>query len=144
MTIEIQVHNRETIVKAVTELPKGNRTMVISITNEQDWPRLPPVKLEEYVMLSFYDNDGPDSCTPCMTRGQAKRVVSTFMACKDKLTHLLINCDAGISRSAGMAEAFSLLVYGKDYYYTCDRIPAPNAWVKRLTLEAGGLAHGYQ
>lgn len=70
-----------------------------------------------------------------MSEAQAKEVVDFVEKYKDKVSMIVCQCEAGISRSAGMALALSLwLNEGKDSGIGSQWCYCPNVHVKRMIL----------
>jgi predicted protein tyrosine phosphatase len=94
------------------------------------------------LLLHFSDIDGPLSPTLPMppserlfNREMAEEIASFVRRHLAEGTSLIVvNCDAGVSRSAGVAAALSLHYNGDDS--TFRREFSPNAWVRKLTGEA--------
>ena len=69
----------------------------------------------------------------------AKRIVKTVKEWADKVDTIYVHCDAGVSRSAGVAAAISKVLTGDDeYFYTCG-LYVPNPLCYRKVLNAFGL-----
>lgn len=69
----------------------------------------------------------------------AKRIVETVKEWAGKVDTIYVHCDAGVSRSAGVAAAISKALTGDDeYFYTCG-LYAPNPLCYRKVLNAFGL-----
>lgn len=69
----------------------------------------------------------------------AKRIVKTVKEWADKVDTIYVHCDAGVSRSAGVAAAISKALTGDDeYFYTCG-LYVPNPLCYRKVLNAFGL-----
>lgn len=69
----------------------------------------------------------------------AKRIVKTVKEWADKVDTIYVHCDAGVSRSAGVAAAIGKALTGDDeYFYTCG-LYVPNLLCYRKVLNAFGL-----
>lgn len=76
-----------------------------------------------------------DLIRQCMTADDADRVVSAVEGWLDeKGEEILVHCDAGISRSAGVAAALSWLYNGDDSHWHKTKLL--NAHVKRQVIDA--------
>jgi predicted protein tyrosine phosphatase len=106
MKIIKQKHSREEI--SLVEPHRGS--VLISITNKDR--KHPKVKgFEEILRLHFGDteekNDGG------ITRDDATEIIDFAMTHRNK--EIWINCDAGMSRSAGVVVALEEIFNSKDY-----------------------------
>jgi len=123
---------------------------VISIT-APDNKRPAKFELNEYLKavlyLKFYDIDFSDgNMTPIraaimdkyghgkFTDAQAKEVVDFVLESKDLVHTIICHCDAGISRSAGMGAAISLILNGSDKEIFNNGQYRPNIDVYRKVL----------
>jgi predicted protein tyrosine phosphatase len=91
--------------------------------------------------LNFYDietqvKDLEDKIFDPMQEEDALRVAEFINKNKEDIELLIVHCEAGISRSAGVAAALSKFLSGDDmYYFTCGRF-RPNMTCYRKTLNA--------
>lgn len=116
----------------IPELP----TAVISITTPGDAPAdLPedPDIVRGVLRLQFHDLNEDVEDFKAMTPEQAKEVVE-FLLNLPPVACVLVHCDAGISRSAGVAAAISRALYGGDSYFFINYLP--NRRCYKLVLEA--------
>lgn len=67
------------------------------------------------------------------TPDQAKQIVDFIESWKDKAELVMVHCSAGVSRSAGVAGAISLVLNGSDKKFFGDRY-IPNRFVYRTIL----------
>lgn len=70
------------------------------------------------------------------TDDQAKEVVSFVRQHREAADILLVHCDAGVSRSAGVAAAVLKATTGSDEQIFKNRRYLPNMWVYRKVLNA--------
>ena len=70
------------------------------------------------------------------TDEHAKQIVDFVNEMKGKIEALICHCEAGISRSSGMAAAISLVVNGSDVEIFNNPKYLPNMFVYRKTLNA--------
>lgn len=86
----------------------------ISITTEGDFPTLSDVNREGLLQLMFADTADPDR-TDSFTASQAAELLDFVEQVWDRAEVLLIHCEAGMSRSPGVAAAaLSRIYYGDD------------------------------
>ena len=127
------------------------RHAVISIANPTN--REPAeFKLNEYLKevlyLKCYDidfSDGNVTATRAailekygyglFTDDQAEEVVDFVMKVKDSVEAIVCHCDAGISRSAGVGAAISLILNGSDKGIFIDERYIPNMHIYRKILD---------
>ena len=67
-------------------------------------------------------------------KDQAALILDFVDGIRDKVKNILIHCDAGISRSAGVGAALSLIINGSDKEVFNDRRYLPNMFVYRTIL----------
>lgn len=116
--------------------PNLEASAVISISTpyeeyaERIYPS-PYNKISAVIRLVFDDVDGGKDC---MTAEDAQKIARFVKLHEDK--KIIVHCDAGVSRSAGIAAAIMK-------YYNCDDTPifdspryCPNMLCYRLTLNA--------
>lgn len=116
--------------------------VVISIASPgQAHPRLQHLHLLEVLPLVFHDVDQPVSYLPANTLfqpQQAEQILDLLERHRQQVKLFICQCEAGISRSAAVAAALSLLVNGSDEHIWNDRRYLPNRLVYRLILDAAG------
>ena len=90
---------------------------------------------DETPKVSGYTKDEWQSKIDLMTFEQAKEILSFFEKWKDKVKLLVVNCQAGLSRSAGIVAGICA-VYGMndDEAYRPPR--HPNVFVKTMIIKA--------
>lgn len=59
----------------------------------------------------------------CMTDKDAKNIVDFVETFKNEVDMIVVHCEFGISRSAGVASALSLILNGIDQYYFDNYVP---------------------
>lgn len=143
----LSVLGRETAIKHCKK--KHNyETAIISIsTPNVDYDESPFIDNEnnvsEILELSFCDADFPGEKDvygrlttdfDLMTDEDADKVVEFMERHKDKF--IIVHCDAGISRSAGVAAAILKYYNGDDSPIFDSRWYNPNRWCYRKVLEA--------
>jgi hypothetical protein len=126
--------SREEISKEPFERPVA----VISVRNPGGpWPDIPQTPHVRAVLrLEFEDVDDPELGL-AMSAAQAAEVLDFARRHLEAGAEIVCQCEAGISRSAGMAAALSRIHFGHDGGF--HRTHRPNAWVRRCLLNA---AHG--
>jgi predicted protein tyrosine phosphatase len=117
--------------------------VVVSITNpENDEVQLPqnPMRLG-LIRLKFHDleDDYSQNENLVISDQQAKDIVALFQTYRDKIESVIVNCEAGISRSAGCAAALSVLAGESDEKFFQGRY-CPNKTVYRKILKAAGIS----
>lgn len=112
---------------AVISIRSPGRPQVVLPKNKQR---------KEVLWLEFHDLDDRhiDSGIQNLFDEHHARQVKEFYERHKELKGILVNCEAGISRSAGVAAALSKVANGKDKSYFSVYIP--NRRVYRMVLEA--------
>ena len=85
----------------------------ISITTEGDFPTLSEDNREGLLQLVFADTADPGRPNS-FTAFQAAELLDFVEQVWDQIEVLLIDCEAGMSRSPGVAAALSRIYYGDD------------------------------
>lgn len=115
-------------------------TLVISIhTPECETQYDVPTKAMNLVHVEFFefhDVDRPQSGCVLMTEADAERIKSVVDKYKDSITQIIVHCDAGISRSAGIGAAIALYVNGDDKWVWNSWAYCPNRLCYSLMLKA--------
>lgn len=109
---------------------------IVSISSpDSQFPVIPPNKLcKGITYLSFWDLCyARENYTQICNENDAKQVVDFFKEQRILVDHFVCHCDAGISRSAGVAAALSLIVNGTDEYFF--KAYHPNTLVYNLILK---------
>ena len=135
---QIMVSNRHWITD-FTEMNGLPPHIIVSIT---DPGTLPAILRQNHqtkgvLRLEFEDVDGdqPDA----MTTEQAEAIANFINEHKDSIDIIVVHCEAGVSRSAGVAAAISLVVNGDDTKFFHNPKFCPNIWCYRLVLDAFDL-----
>ena len=142
--MEIRVVNRRSVFSCSATEAKPH--VLISIYDPADVPAdlAPNLNRRGVLMLQFHDWDDKQkivldrSSTPDAKRmvfyneQQAKQIFDFLQSHLASIELIICQCDAGISRSAGLAAALSKLLNGTDEYFFKHYIP--NSRVYRLTL----------
>lgn len=115
-------------------------TLFISITDPAKDLNVfaPNPNIVSICRLQFDDTDTetlrPDEII--MTEKDAAKIKQYVMAFKDKVQCIVVHCEAGISRSSGVAAAIKKYLTGDDQDIFNDRRFCPNRHCYRLTLNA--------
>ena len=104
MIIDIMSRNQ---VLAFSSAPHDEKTAVISISNMGvESPRLTQRVDNGIIVLLELHFDDVESISPrCMTDRQARMIAEFVFEFRDKVDRIVVSCEAGISRSAGVAAA---------------------------------------
>lgn len=133
--MEVEVRSRLT----VNQWKAKETGVVISISEPRSNHPLIEEKpeLKEVLRLSFHDIDIETSefDHSRMTDEDAK-LVATFVEKHKNVDMMIVQCDAGISRSSGIAAAILKHLTGDDSQIFNDKRFLPNRWVYSKTLEA--------
>jgi len=118
--MNIQVFNREAFEHYKTD----HSHIAISITD----PNSKPAKfineknsLLNQLELQFYDLDKDTEVFPysrfVFTQADAKKIIEFVIKYENIVDTILVHCEAGISRSAGIAGALSLIYNNNDQHF---------------------------
>jgi len=144
---KLSIFGRESAIR-FCQKKHDYETVIISIsTPDVDYEESPFIsdenKVTEILGLSFCDADYPNtkdvygkitSESELMNDEDADRVVKFTEKHIGK--HIIVHCDAGISRSSGVAAAILKHYNGDDSAVFDSRWYAPNRWCYRKVLEA--------
>ena len=128
--VEIWVCNREQVPSVIDEM--GPLTYAhISITSYRigEWPiTIYGANCLAGLHFRLDDVDEADNNSVPINDGQAKTIYSFVKALYSSIDVLLINCEAGISRSAGVASAIACFLYKDDMAFISRTgvLPHPN------------------
>ena len=84
--------------------------------------------------LFFNDVEGDER--DCMTREDADKIIAFINQYVDKVNHIVVHCEAGISRSAGTCAALMMILNGNDFEIFDNPKYSPNMHCYRLVLES--------
>lgn len=111
-------------------------------TDAEDPAIIPNTEL--ILRLQFDDTETSGGTQLAFTDEMAREVLSFVNKVKDSVTILVCQCEAGISRSSGMAAALSVIFGQSNEKFFCGSGPngrfLPNRLVYRKMLEAAGLS----
>ena len=133
------------ITKAFAKENRPEKIAIISITDPDSKPanitRSPG--FSGIIRMRFDDIEQDDfwhgKFLNAMRSWQAKEIAKFVNEVEDKIDFLFVHCEAGISRSAGVATAISLAKFGNDEEFFKSGKYSPNMNCYKLTLEAFGL-----
>jgi predicted protein tyrosine phosphatase len=131
----IKVLSRNSVKKFKT----SEKHIVISVRDpESNKVELPEQKSRlDVLYLTFHDLDKehPSKTIVLFAKSQAELVWKFVQKYKNNINMIVVNCEAGISRSAGIAGALSKVLDGQDDFYF--KHYCPNRLVYRTMLEVG-------
>lgn len=128
---------------------------MISITDPYSIPNQFVKKEIDILRLSFYDIDfmpildsksnliDDDSFMILFKKDHAKQILDFYSKVKDKVDELVVHCEAGRSRSAGIAAALLFISNQNDRIIFCNPLYSPNMRVYRIILEEAGFTFGH-
>ena len=141
--MEFLITNRYVVEK---KFPKtGGSLGLISIKDPSEWP-IDHTMAHKYgeacaiLNLTFHDVDrvktAHDYKLTSFTPEMAKMILKwTDSVIKAEIPLIIVQCNAGISRSSGVAAALSLIVNGDDSWVFDDKRYLPNRLVYRTILQ---------
>lgn len=148
--VSLLVLGRAYVADLTPEVPY----LVISVTDpdKSDAFVLPNPLLRAILRLRFHDNSqtvvipglegislGEGTETP-MTREDAHAILAFVQEHLDEVELIVCQCEAGVSRSAGIAAALSRILQGNDQFFFANYWP--NRWVYRTILDASAQGQG--
>jgi predicted protein tyrosine phosphatase len=113
--------------------------IVVSVTN----PKLPDAELapsplrRDVLRLQFHDMGDygqPLRDNVLMTERDAEAILAFVAWHMDDVSMIVCQCEAGMSRSVGIAAALSQILQGEDRFFFANF--APNRWIYRMLIEA--------
>lgn len=114
-------------------------SVIISIgTPHDERTRRPQISgnIQDVLCLSFYDVEDPTPALPGMSPEDGQKVAQFVQKWWDRVQLFVIHCDAGQSRSAGVAAAILKVKTGSDVQIFGDSWYRPNMLCYRTTLRA--------
>jgi len=88
----------------------------------------------DVLRLDFFDLNQSCGNLPMMTEEQAQDVINFTNLWKDKVGLIVVHCEAGIARSAGVAAGLSKWLNGDDLFFY-EKF-CPNSWVYMKVLQS--------
>lgn len=129
-------------------LTRFGQCVIISIaTPGNPAARIPrTANVLDVLFLAFYDIDQPfqlldGSTAEPMTASQAAEVAAFVTRWSGSVETIICQCEAGISRSAGIAAAIAKRLTGDDRYYFGEYIPNRTCYARVLD-SLGAQTHG--
>jgi predicted protein tyrosine phosphatase len=126
--------------KRFTFQPHGLKIAIISITDPDkpyatfDWDHSKN-EIKLVAMFSFWDEEKDEH--GCISESDAVKIAEAAIAAQDmKVDLLIVHCEAGISRSAGVAGAILKAFTGDDTQVFGDPRYSPNMTCYRRVLNA--------
>ena len=130
--VDFQVFGRA----SVGEIDPGVPHILVSITDPGvAEAMLAPSEARRAVLrLQFWDTDDPDTTNGGISVAQAREIIAFVKEHRPHVRHIVCQCEAGVSRSAGIAAGLSRWLNGNDdpfYSYF-----APNFLCRQRILDA--------
>ena len=132
----VRVMNRKT-AKAYSKQNNEYKTAIISITDiesENNDIDNRHGNIRSVLFLHFDDVEGNNE--NCMDTNDAKKIMQFVNANKDKVDGFIVHCDAGVSRSAGVAAAIMKYLINDDTQIFNNPRYCPNMHCYRMVLNA--------
>ena len=139
--IDILVLSRHEATDFVPTVP----TIIISITSpEKELVQFAHSdRFVDILRLQFHDISQPNDEYRLMNKEDAEKVIDFAYRYEQDAQLILVHCDAGISRSAGVAAGLSWLFNNDDSHFY-SRAFRPNAHCRRLVIETAIDSKEYQ
>jgi len=131
--IHISVLDRSSLEKYCEVRPH----IVVSVSDPGSIPvTIPDNDRRRAVLRLAFEDEGNSFSQPFGT-GMAREILELVGKHRKRITAIVVGCEMGQSRSAGIAAGLSRLINGKDEYYF--KHYSPNRHVYRTLIEAAGL-----
>jgi len=141
--MHVTILDKHAALKVAEIFPKPFAVISISTPGDEP-PKFPNNKLLKYLLpLSFYDIDPASWETSeleiykngIFSEKQAKQIIEFVYKIEEvEIDTMLIHCDAGVSRSAGVGAAVELIMNGSDKTVFNNRKFVPNRFVYRTII----------
>lgn len=118
-------HKKTSVIISITSFPKMPRVQKTATNNVQD-----------ILYLTFADMNYEDSPNGCMQMEDANKIAEFVNKWYDKVDTIIVNCDGGVSRSAGVCAAIMRVKEGDDWPVFDNRSKHPNMTCYLRTLKA--------
>lgn len=129
----------EILVMSRTEAQRTSKilmspTAIISITDPEQKPAniFHNANIVGLLRLQFHDEEVNQNGFVAMNANDARDVAYFYNSVKKKASFLIVHCEAGISRSAGVAAAIAKYQDGDDSFFFRNYIPNMNCYNKTL------------
>jgi len=143
----VVILDKLTAIKVAEIFPKSFAVISISTPGDEP-PKFPTNKSLKFLLpLSFYDIDPTSWKTPewkeslkkykdgIFSEEQAKQIIKFVYELEENgINILIVHCDAGVSRSAGVGAAIELILNGSDKAVFNNRKFIPNRFVYRTII----------
>ena len=110
-----QTHKRTSVIISITSFPNMPKVQKSNKNNVQD-----------ILYLEFADCSVEDSSTACISWEDAQKIVDFVNKWYGKVDTIIVNCDGGVSRSAGVCAAIMRVKEGDDWPIFDNRSKHPN------------------
>ena len=120
------------------------KTIIISITDVGSMPKVFDKNSNLVSVLSLQFNDATADEFGCMTEDDADRIIKFVNIFIGSVEQIVVHCEAGISRSAGVAAALMAIINGNDDEVFKDPKYCPNSHCYRLLLNRYYGTYGEQ
>ncbi len=118
-------------------------SVIISI--KSTWDKIAPdIYINDYnnvkdiLFLTFDDDDFEENPKYCMQFSDGKKVAEFVNNYYKKVRHIIIHCDGGVSRSAGVCAAIMRVKEGEDCFIFNKKTKHPNMTCYLRTLKGFG------
>ncbi len=131
--MNISIMSRRDAKKYSYRLPF--KTAIISITDPDSVDNSFGKSENLVAVLKLKFEDVCSGYPGCMTEEDARKIVDFVNSVEDKIDLLVVHCEAGISRSAGVAAAISRFKHGDDSWVFDSGKYIPNMHCYKLVLQ---------
>jgi ADP-ribosylglycohydrolase len=135
--MNIEIHSRKMLMSIAKTAQAFPHTAVIEIvTYEPDDSDFDHFAAHLQLIFSDVVSTGGGNA---MNDGQARQVADFVNGLSDDIDTLFVSCEAGMSRSAGIAAAITLALSGDDWPIWRNTAYSPNSHCYRMVLQAFGM-----
>ena len=137
--LDIQILSRKEARRFSYE-PHNFKTAIISITdtNKSDviFEKNDFNRIRAILKLKFDDVERDSKDLHCITKDDAEKIVNFINKNKNKVDKIIVHCEAGVSRSAGVGAAIMKALNGDDWDVFKNPLKCPNMKCYRTVLNA--------
>lgn len=137
--LDIQILNRKEAKKFSYE-PHDFKTAIISITDTDKadviFEKNEINRIRAILKLKFDDVERDSKDLHCITKDDAEKIVNFINKNKNKVDKIIVHCEAGVSRSAGVGAAIMKAINGDDWVVFNNPTMCPNMKCYRTVLNA--------
>lgn len=137
--IDIRILNRKEAKKFSYE-PHDFKTAIISITDTDKadvvFEKNETNGIRAVLKLKFDDVERDSKDLRCITKDDAEKIVKFINKNKNKVDKIIVHCEAGVSRSAGVGAAIMKAINGDDWVVFNNPTMCPNMKCYRTVLNA--------